>query len=79
MLAKPRGEEILENEDAQHVGALVRKHVEGIVGQIEVVDDGFEVRRVDLELQRLPFAACGPLDEVLRRLVDAGNTHGGIA
>ena len=50
-----------------------------IVGQIEIVDDGLEVRRAELELQRLSFAARGPLDEVLRRPVDAGNTDGGIA
>ena len=79
VLTEPGGEEVLEDEHAQHAGGIVRQHVEGIVGQVEAVDDGLEVRRVGLALQRLPFAARGPLDEVLRRPVDAGNTHGGIA
>ena len=79
VLAEPGGEEVLEDEHAQHAGPLVGKHVEGIVGQVEAVDDGLEVRRVGLVLQRLPFAARGPLDEVLRRPVGAGNAHGGIA
>ena len=40
-------------------------------------DPGELVPRVDLALHRIPLAARGPLDEVLRRPVDAGNAHGG--
>ena len=79
VLAEPGGEELLEHEHAQHVPVFVRKHLERVFGQVEAVGDGFEVRLEELALQRFPFAARRPLDEVLRRSVDAGNAHGGMA
>ena len=79
VLAEPGGEELLEHEHAQHAAVFVRKHLERVVGQVDAVGDGFEVRLEELALQRFPFAGCRPLDEVLRRPVDAGNAHRGIA
>ena len=76
ILAEAGGEEILRDEDAQHVGDVAEKLFELVLGYIEDVGNGCDMSIIDVELPLHPLVPHRPPEQVLGRLVETGSAHG---